>query len=318
MNKTNLWSLKRSLKRSLRLSKGSKGALCLIILLIFTACSSAPKRSMQVSTVYSSASEMIESANGAILTGDYDKAAFFLSAAETQAMSIDNYDLLSAVALARCSLCLSYNPPKIEQAQNQVELAQGYIKNCSNPAKQTSIVELSRVRVKVTSAGTTDSEKPNTSSLISKLEENKKGVKGDPYYEAQFIQVSGDVYKLADNYAEADKAYTAAAKVFTDNRYLSEIGICWYKAAQVRSLAGNKNSALAAMEQAIFYDRAAENSMALGTDYYAVGLILLKGNADAAEKQKAADSFNHSADIFASIKMDELAKRSRNAAKELQ
>jgi len=291
----------------------------LIAACLLTACSSAPKRSMQVNTIYSSASEMIESANGAILTGDYEKAAFFLTAAENQAMSIDNYDLLSAVALARCSLCLSYNPPKLEQAQNQVELAQGYIKNCSNPAKQKSIVELSRVRVEVVKSSVgQEGAGSSYTSLLSKLEENKKGVKGDPYYETQFIQVSGDVYKLANNYTEADKAYTAAAKGFTDNRYLSEIGICWYKAAQVRSLGGNKDSALAAMEQAIFYDRAAENSMALGTDYYAVGLILLKGNAGDSEKQKAAASFNHSADIFASIKMDELAKKSREAANEIQ
>lgn len=282
----------------------------LLVIALFISCSSAPKRAMQVSTVYSSASEMIESANGSILTGDYEKAAFFLTAAENQAMSIDNYDLLSAVALARCSLYLSYNPPKIEQAEAQVGLAQSYIKNCSNPVKQKSIVELSRVRVQATK----EDGKSKAQALLSTLEENKKGVKGDPYYEAQFVQVSGDVYKLSGNYSEADKAYTVAAKAFTDNRYLSEIGICWYKAAQVRSLGGNKDGALAAMEQAIYYDRAAENSMALGTDYYAVGLILLKGNPNATEKQKATDSFNHSADIFTSIKMDDLAKRSREAA----
>ena len=296
------------------LSGLTRQSLFLIAFFLLTACSSAPKRSMQVSTIYSSASEMIESANGAILTGDYEKAAFFLTAAENQAMSIDNYDLLSAVALARCSLCLSYNPQKIEQAEKQVTLAQAYMKNCSNPKKQESIVELSRVRVEASK----EDGKAKTTALLSSLEENKKGVKGDPYYEAQFTQVSGDVYKLAGNYKEADKAYTAAAKAFTDNRYLSEIGICWYKAAQARSLGGNKDSALQAMEQAIYYDRAAENSMALGTDYYATGLILLKGSVSQSERQKAIDSFNHSADIFTSIKQDELAKRSRDAANELQ
>ncbi len=307
------------MKNHMSLSGLTRQSLFLIVLLLLTACSSAPKRSMQVSTIYSSAAEMIESANGSILTGEYEKAAFFLTAAENQAMSIDNYDLLSAVALARCSLCLSYNPPKIEQAENQVTLAQSYIKNCTNPVKQKSIVELSRVRVEVAKAGLDqDGSAVSYTSLLSKLEENKKGVKGDPYYETQFVEVSGDVYKLGGKYADADKAYTAAAKGFTDNRYLSEIGICWYKAAQVRSLGGNKDSALAAMEQAIYYDRAAENSMALGTDYYAVGLILLKGNPNATEKQKAIDSFNHSADIFTSIKMDDLAKRSREAANGIQ
>ncbi len=275
------------------------------------SCSSAPKRSMQISTIYSSSFEMIESANSAILTGDYDNAAFFLSAAENQAMSIDNSDLLCSVALTRCALCLSYNPPHIEDADRQVQLAKTYIKNCSNPAKQQSIVNLNEVRV---AAAKGDA---STSTLLRTLEENKKGVKGDAYYEAQFSQVTGDVQKLAQNYSEADKAYSAAAKAFTDNRYLSEIGICWYKAAQVRSLGGNKDGALAAMEQAIFYDRAAENSMALGADYYAVGKILLKGSANAAQSQKAKEAFNHSADIYTSIKQDELAKKSREAADEL-
>ena len=153
---------------------------------------------------------------------------------------------------------------------------------------------------------------------MNTLEENKKNVKGDPYYEAQFVQVEGDVYKLQKNYVQADKSYTAAAKAFTDNRYLSEIGICWYKAAQVRSLGGNKDSALAAMEEAIFYDRAAENSLALGTDYYAVGLILTKGSPSSGEKERAIQAFSHSAEIFAAVNADELAERSRNAAKELE
>ena len=151
--------------------------ICILLAtLLLTACSSAPKRSMQVSTIYSSAAEMIESANGSILTGEYEKAAFFLTAAENQAMSIDNYDLLSAVALARCSLCLSYNPPKIEQAENQVALAQSYIKNCTNPVKQKSIVELSKVRVEVAKAGLDQyGSAVSYTSLLSKLEENKKG-----------------------------------------------------------------------------------------------------------------------------------------------
>ena len=103
-----------------------------ISILLFTfllvACSSAPKRSMQVSTIYSSATEMIESANACILSGDYDKASFFLSAAESQAMSIDNYDLLTAAALARCSLKLSLNPPEVDEAQQYVDYAKKFVK----------------------------------------------------------------------------------------------------------------------------------------------------------------------------------------------
>ena len=306
------------MKNRLSLSGLTRQSLLLIAFILLTACSSAPKRSMQVSTIYSSATEMIESANSCILSGDYDKAGFFLSAAENQAMSIDNYDLLLSAALARCSLNLSLNPPQVDTAQKYVDYAQKFAKNCADPKKQQGIVALSQARVDVTKASLDEASGVNTSALLNTLEEKKKNVKGDPYYEAQFVQVEGDVYKLQKNYVQADKSYTAAAKAFTDNRYLSEIGICWYKAAQARSLAGNKDGALEAMEQAIFYDRAAENSLALGTDYYAVGLILLKGNATSGEKTRAAEAFKHSAEIFTAVDAQELAKRSSQAADEIE
>ena len=304
----------KSIMWSLSLSKG----LLIILVLFLTACSSAPKRSMQVSTIYSSAAEMIESANACILSGDYDKATFFLSAAENQAMSIDNYDLLTAASLARCSLSLSVNPPDIETAERYVGFAQGFVKNCIDPKKQQAVVALNEVRIEIAKGNIDENANINTTVLLSKLEENKKAVKGDPYYEAQFTLVEGDAYKLKKDYNQADKSYSAAAKDFTDNRYLSEIGICWYKAAQARSLAGNKDSAIQAMEQAIFYDRAAENSLALGTDYYAVGLILAKGSPTPSEKERAAQAFTHSAEIFTAIDAEELAKRSRAAANEIK
>ena len=307
MKKTILWSLSLS-----------KGLLCIVTLLLLTACSSAPKRSMQISTIYSSATEMIESANACILSGDYEKADFFLSAAENQAMSIDNYDLLTAASLARCSLSLSLNPPDIETAKRYIGFAQSFVNNCADPKKQTSIVALTQVRIQLAEANVDETVNLNPSILLSTLEENKKGVKGDTYYEAQFIQVEGDIYKFKKDYVQADKSYSSAAKAFTDNRYLSEIGLCWYKAAQARSLAGNKTGALEAMEQAIFYDRAAENSVALGTDYYAVGLILLKGTASGGEKEKARQAFTHSAEIFTAINSSEMAKRSREAAEAVE
>ncbi len=295
-----------------------KKILILGAALLLTACSSAPKRSMQVSTIYSTAYEMIESANACILSGDYDKAGFFLSAAENQAMSIDNYDLLTDASLARCSLSLSVNPPDIETAERYVGFAQGFVKNCINPKKQQALVALNEVRIETAKGNLDENANVNISALLNKLEENKKDVKGDPYYEAQFTLAQGDAYKLKKDYVQADKSYTAAAKEFTDNRYLSEIGISWYKAAQARSLAGNKDDAIKAMEQAIFYDRAAENSLALGTDYYAVGLILAKGSPTSGEKERAIEAFTHSAEIFTAIDADELANRSRTAADEVK
>ena len=153
----------------------------------------------------------------------YDKAGFFLSAAENQAMSIDNYDLLTDASLARCSLSLSVNPPDIETAERYVGFAQGFVKNCVDPKKQQALVALNEVRIETAKGNLDENANVNISALLNKLEENKKDVKGDPYYEAQFTLAQGDAYKLKKDYVQADKSYTAAAKI------RSVIALSWRK-----------------------------------------------------------------------------------------
>lgn len=274
---------------------------------IFTACSSAPKRPMIDSTIYNSTTTFLENANANILKGDYEKADFLLNEAHKNAMSIDNYDLLTSVTLARVSLYLSFDPPAIEKAQESLEKAYSYAKFSDFSEKQTALCVLSEVRIATSNEQTAD-----FSNLLTKLDQNQSAVKGDPYNEAHFLTAKGDIYKLQKNYKNAEEAYSAAAKSFTDNRYLSEIGISWYKAAQARSLDGNKQGALQALDNAIYYDRLAENSLALGTDYYAKAIVLLKGSPSQKEKDEAAYSFEHSAEIFEAAGFTDLAEKSRN------
>ena len=267
---------------------------------VLSGCSSAPKRSMIVSNIYDSSISMLESANASILLGDYSKADLLLKDAYNSAMSIDNYDLLTSVLLARVSLDLSYNPPKVDLATESLEKAQVFAKYSDYSEKQTALCILAEVRI-ATTAASTGTQEQNYNSLLSKLEENKPAVKGDPYNEAHFDSAAGDIYKLQNKYTEAEEAFLAATKSFTDNLYLSEIGINWYKVAQVRSLNNNKQGALEAIESAIYYDRLAENSIALATDYFAKGSILQKGNPSASEKEAADFAFQHSKDIYASV-----------------
>lgn len=280
-----------------------------IITLCFAGCSSAPKRSMIESTIYNATTSLLESANSNILTGDYAKADFLLNEAHNKAMSIDNYDLLTSVTLAKVSLCLSFNPPDFESAQTELEKAYSYAEFSDFSEKQTALCVLGEVRVTIANPET---QSGILSSLLSKLEENSKAVKGDPYNEANFLAAEGDIYKLQKDYTSADEAYVSAAKSFTDNCYLSEIGITWYKVAQVRSLNGDKKGALQALENAIHYDRLAENSMALGADYYAKGVILLKGSPTSAEKDEAAYALEHSAQIYEASGFTDLAEKSRS------
>ena len=303
------------MKNSARTTKLSATTVCILILFLFMSCHSAPQREMKKTLIYSTATEMLESANSCILSGEYENARFFLAQAYNQAMTIDNYDLLTSICLGYISLNLSYNPPLTQAANEYLEKAKIFAKYAEDSQRQQALCTLGEVRIK-----TIDTSKEiNYASLIELLDNSEKYIKGDKYYEAQFFSAHGDIFRLKKDYDAAQKQYEAAAKIYTDNRYLSEIGITWYKIAQVRSLNNQKSSALAALENAIFYDRAAENTLALGTDYYIKGIILLKGNPTEKEKAEAKYAFEHSADIFTAsgTNMEELIQRSLNAAEGL-
>jgi hypothetical protein len=76
------------------------------LILICSACSSSPKRQMLINTVYNSCIDSIETANACILNGNYTQAEELLIKARTQAVSIDNYNLLLSVYLTHVSLYL--------------------------------------------------------------------------------------------------------------------------------------------------------------------------------------------------------------------
>lgn len=301
------------------LKKNQKSIFIITTLFIFSglffSCGSKPKREMEITIIHSNAKEMLESANTNILSGDYEKAKYFLNLSYNQAMTVDDFDLLTSITLAYVSLNLSYNPPLTEEAEKYLEKAKIFAKYSVNNEKQTALCVLNETRIKIADS----SDTIDYNSLIDKLDKYKKSIKEDPYNEAQFDSARGDIFRVQKNYSKAEDSYEQAVKLYTDNCYLSELGITWYKIAQVRSLNNKKTAALEALDKAIFYDRAAENTLALGTDYYVKGLILLKGNPSLQDKEDAKFSFTHSTDIFtaAGDGMKSMAEKSRKAAEEL-
>jgi len=302
--------------KTLSLSHLMRQSIIILFALLVLSCGSKPKREMEITTIHSNANEMLESANASILSGEYDKAEYFLDQAAKLSMTVDDYDLLTSVALAYVSLDLSYNPPHTQKAEANLSKAKVYASYSIDTDKNTALCALSEARIIIA----TQDEKANYSNIIRTLESHQKVLKNDPYNEAQLESTMGDIYRVQKNYSDAEAAYSRAVKLYTDNRYLSEIGITWYKIAQVRSLGNKKQPALNALDNAIFYDRAAENTLALGTDYYVKGIILLKGSPTAAEKAEAKYAFTHSAEIFtaAGAGMEAMAQKSLDAAAEIE
>lgn len=279
-----------------------------------TGCSSGPKRQMYISTIHNSCVDSIETANACILSGNYDQAEDMLVKARTQAVSIDNYDLLLSVSLTHVSLYLSYNPPAIEKAKLYLEQAYALSAQTNKIEESELLCAMSEARILIAQ----NEVQKNYKTIVDKMDDAKKVFKNQPYNHAQCDTILGDVYRLSGKYKEADKLYNEAAKLFTDNRYLSEIGITWYKIAQNHSQSGNVKEALKALNTAIYYDRCAENSMALGADYYIKAVILLKGSPSDANKNEAKKALKHSAEIYNAANRSELAEKSLELLKTLE
>lgn len=288
-----------------------KKSLLLLASILFaaalTSCSSAPKRTMQISTIYKNITTTLEAANSSMISGHYEQAEIQLASAYKSSMSIDNYDLLTTVCLSYVSLYLSFEEPDLKKASAYMTEAYLNADYAANSEKLRALCALNDVRLQLMS------QKTDYSEYLLKLSDGKKRITKDPYNEALFRSVEGDVYRQKEDFKNAEVCYNDAINIFTKNRYLGEIGINWYKLAQVRSLSGNKQGAVDAMLKAIKYDRDAENSIALGTDYYALGLILSKGSPSIAERSQAIYSFRHSAQIFESIGLKKQAERSLSA-----
>ena len=292
----------------------SAAVISVFLIFLSMSCSSGPKRQMYISTIHNSCVDSIEAANACILNGNYDQAEEMLVKARTQAVSIDNYDLLLSVSLTHVSLYLSYNPPAIEKAKLYLEQAYTLSEQTNKIEESELLCAMSEARILIAQ----NEVQKNYKTIVDKMDDAKKVFKNQPYNHAQCDTILGDVYRLSGNYKEADKLYNEAAKLFTDNRYLSEIGITWYKIAQNHSQSGNLKEALKALNTAIYYDRCAENSMALGADYYIKAVILLKGSPSDANKNEAKKALKHSAEIYNAANRSELAEKSLELLKTLE
>ena len=111
------------------------------------------------------------------------------------------------------------------------------------------------------------------------------------------------------NYNSAILFYTKAAELHTKECYLAEIGLDWYQAARMYSLNGDKANALKALDSALKYDRDAENTTAIGSDYFAKALVLTKGNYIEAEKAQAKENAQWAKEIFTAGGYTNMAER---------
>lgn len=281
-----------------------------VISLLCAACSSAPKRAMLVRDVATQATSYFEMGNNELAAGQIESAGINLQKAYTLAASVDDADLLCRISLSAVIYRLAVATADVSAvsargSQNAIPFAglssETLLARAQEFARRTTRADVLAAICAVyeqKNAITKRGARADFSGAHAALKTSEERLAKEPYYLAFLYRTRGDVYEMQQNYAQADASYRAAAELHVKNRYLYEIGIDWYSAARVRSLAGNKEAALEAMENALRYDRDAENTPAIAADYFAIARILVKGTPSEQEKSRAVRSALWAAEIY--------------------
>ncbi|MCF0241528.1 MAG: hypothetical protein HUK25_02770 [Treponema sp.] len=296
-----------------------------LMLAMFTACSSSPKRAMVFSEITSLAYDSYEKANAAIIQGDRTKAASLLQDAYKRAVSVDNNELVCKILLSSVSyrilFAVTENVNSESESKPQVFIFSDtpiLIEKAKICAAQTEKKEYLDTIIAVYETRSILNEAQKTKSYFNNEKQQKnldaciKTLEKEPYYLAYLYRTKGECYSHVSDFLNAELCFEKAAEIHTQSRYLKEISYDWYLAAQAYSKDGKKENALTSIQNALKYDKDAENPSGIAQDYIAAAKILIKGNYTEAEKQKAVFYAEKAALIYESIENFESAEATRN------
>lgn len=246
----------------------------------------------------------LDEANSSIASENYVRAFNQLSSAYNLALSIDNTELLCKISLS--GIILKINCPNLSEAVPALDFENAsesksflsgtkeeileYAKKFASRSDEKSRAILSDLCViyevcvnleneKISlAAGESKISAQNAKKYVSMLENIKSSVSKEPYYEAFSERTMGEVCMAGGDFESARMHYEEAAKIHTKNRYLPEISLDWYCAARASSQNNDKSAAVTAIKMALKYDKDAENTRGIASDYLAWSKILLKGN----------------------------------------
>jgi len=119
-------------------------------------------------------------------------------------------------------------------------------------------------------------------------------LKDNPLYTAFAWRVLALAEKELGNTKAAVRAIDESIEIHDSGQYLEDAAYDWYIKASIFSKAARYPDALDALEQALLFDRRAENAAGLGRDWMAIGAVREKsGDTDGARtaRTRARDIF---------------------------
>ncbi|MDR3123483.1 MAG: hypothetical protein LBU16_06865 [Treponema sp.] len=275
--------------------------LSVCVALLFFGCSSVPRGQPETRTRRRGAASRLEAANREADRGNYANALSLAGEARSFAVAADDPALIIRSGLSRGAILVSLGYSAEAQAVFDEALAE---------AERIRSAELAAaVRVHIARKRLLDGS-GDAAGIRDQARKEISLIKTEQTDLALGWIVVGLAEKELGNWAAAEQGVKNALDLHLKGGYLEPAAYDWYLIASIRSMSGLYQSALDALEEALSYDRRAENSYGLGMDWRAMGDVYKKEGKDAA----ADIAYRRAADIFRSSNMTKEAAEAESRA----
>jgi tetratricopeptide (TPR) repeat protein len=253
----------------------------LSVLIVSVSCSTAPKNPGDVYNLRSQTEDVLEAANKDAGRGNFENALLLLDECKRKAILADAPSLIIRSCLSRGNALLALG--RTDEAFAEWEFAIGEAQRFGN-SELLSVSKIFRAR------GNLVSGRAGAQAVLDEVNRESVNIKTDRLYLAFSWEVRGLALRSLASYREAEDAVKHSLEIHERDRYLENASYDWYIIASIRSLAGDTNGALAALDASIALDRRIENSWGLAASWRARGDVYRKAgrNNEADEAYRRA------------------------------
>ncbi|MDR3020954.1 MAG: hypothetical protein LBU66_08675 [Treponema sp.] len=246
----------------------------ILIVLILASCSSAPKNPGDIITLRSAAEKELILGNREASHGNYETAHAALSECKRKAIITDDWGLIirSCLSFGNVLFTMSRDDEAFAEWEEAVELAQRH--------GNRELLAIARVYA---ARGRLLSGRASAQSVLDEVIREMGNIKTDNLHIAFSWQVRAFALRENKSFREAEEAVKRSLDIHLKENSLENVSYDWYLIGSIRSLSGNLQGALQALESAIEFDRRVENSFGLAASWRAMGDVYTKmGNAKGA------------------------------------
>jgi len=267
---------------------------------VFSGCSSAPKKATEIFADRNTASKQLDLANYNANRGQYEGALVILEGARKLALSTDDPSLRIRTSISRGNFLFALGRNAEAFAEWESAASEG---DASGEPVLAALARIYSIRAKIVLLDT-DTGTANVQELTQQLNREMTAAKSDANATAVGNITLGFAEKQMGHWADAESAVKKALSYHEGGLFLEEAAYDWFLIASIRSLAGNSNASLEALETAIRFDRRAENGFGLASSWQAMGDVLKKAGRDG----EAQAAWRRAADIYRAIGLNNLAE----------